>query len=82
MRLTYGVQGKDSEGLFIWAFLSFTICIEFQTIFNYSNSKKKEHFFHLQLNILLKKSDLLLVTNVKLTLQLITSDKSSQTHHI
>ena len=66
-------------------FLSFTICIEFQKFFSYSNSKR--NFFSEQhLHILLKRSDLLLVTNVKFALQLIdffwetlSSNKTSQT---
>ena len=50
---------------------------------------RKRTFFERHLHILLKRSDLLLVTNVKLALQLIdifwetlSSDKTSQTLHI
>ena len=51
-------------------FFSFILCIEFQKIFSYSKSKTI-FFFERHLHILLKRSDLLLATNVKLVLQLI-----------
>ena len=73
--------------------MSFTIRIKFQTIFSYSNWKMIFFliFFLIErhLHILLKRSDLLLVTNVKLALKLIdifsetlSSDKTSETLHI